>query len=246
MKLLVRFVCAVLFSSWLMGTYAADVVRPGEYLAKNGELKVQRRNGKIFFAIFSSGDNGHFCDVSGRILGTVAQADEVSHPNCPIRMTPSLDGQEVTVVSPEDKSCQFQCGARAGVDDVYRIPPALCTKKGQRNARDLFIRRYRAKQFSQAVTALRPVLEQCGEFRRWQEEDSIRNDLSLAYFHLGKKEQCIDTLRANYESVIALKEALEATLGPGPRTIDDERYLPIAQATLHNMRLCLGEPGVQE
>lgn len=247
MKGLARSISGMLLSFFLMSTHAADVARPGEYVSSGawGRLKVEQRDGKTLFSIDSVGGNCHTCGLSGRIVGTAAETvdeEQASEPMvCRIRMTPSRDGRQIKVEPQADEACRQYCGMRAGFEGVYRMPQALCTEGGQRKARDIFIRHYRAKQFTQAVEALRPVLEQCHDFLNWIEIDRVRNDLSLAYFHAGKDGQCINTLQKTRAAGFTDEEALRQGLPP----CDFDNYVPTAQATWHNMRLCGSEPGIQ-
>ena len=137
------------------------------------------------------------CGLSGRLVGTTAETVEENPSDgdmvCRIRMNPSADGRQITVESLTDEACRQFCGMRARFDGVYRKPQGRCTGAGQRNARETFIRHYRAKRFNEALAALRPVLEHCSAFLSWIEIDRVRNDLALAYFHAGNAEQCVAT-----------------------------------------------------
>lgn len=245
MKALVRLVFGVLLSFCMTGAHAADPLRPGLYVSSGdgGRLKVEQRDGQTFFSIDAVGENCHICGLSGRLVGTVAETVDEEPSNgtmaCRIRMTPSRDGRQIDVQPQTEEACRRYCGLRAGFDGVYRKPGALCTDRGQRNARDLFIRHYRAKNYARAVEVLRPLLEQCGDFLHWLDIDGIRNDLSLAYFHMGKAGQCIDTLRATRASGFADEDALREALP----TCDFDNYVQTARATWHNMRLCGAAPG---
>lgn len=240
-----RIVSKVLVSLWLVSAYATDAVPLGEYVltGDRGRLKIERRDGKEIFSIDSMGGNCHTCDLSGRLSGTTAETvDEVpSNGNtvCRIRMNPSPDGGQITVEPLTEEACRQYCGMRAGFNGVYRKPQGRCTKPGQRNARDAFIRNYRAKRFNEAVAVLRPVLEQCSEFLDWIEVDRVRNDLALAYLRTGNTEQCVETLRVTTAFEYADEKALRKELPP----CDFDNYLPTAQATWHNMRLCGAQPG---
>ena len=248
MKGLVLSISGMLLLFSLKGVCAANAVHPGEYVLSgdSGRLKVEQRSGQKIFSIDSVGANCHTCGLSGRVVGTNAETTDDGPTNksmvCHIRMTSSGDGTEVAVEPQADVACRQYCGARATFDGIYLKPKAICTEKGKRNARDIFIRHYRAKQFPQAVEALRPVLEQCGDFFSWMEIDRVRNDLSLAYFHMGQTEQCIDTLRKTWAYSFADEEALRDGLPP----CDFYNYGPTAKATWHNMRLCGGKPGVKK
>lgn len=247
MKSLARFISVVLLSLWLLGAYAADAVQPGEYVLSGdwGRLKVEGRDGKTNFSIVSVSANCHTCDLSGQIIGYSAETVDEGLTNeemvCRIRMTPSPDGRQVKVEPQTFEACRQYCGMRAAFDGIYLKPKVLCTDKGQRSARNRFIQHYRAKQFSQAVETLRPILEQCGEFLNWIEIDDVRNDLSLAYFHAGKSRQCIDTLQKTRASSFVNEEALRQGLPP----CDFDNYVPTAKATWHNLRLCGSEPAVK-
>lgn len=242
MNRFIRFVFCALLPLWLAGAQAADAVRPGEYVLSGdrGLLKVQQRGGKTLFAIESVGGNCHVCGLSGRLTGTTAQTVDEDPADadmaCRIRLAPSPDGRQVSVEPLTAEACRQYCGARAAFDGVYRKPQALCTKPGQRKARKRFIRHYRAKQFAQAVTVLRPVIDQCGDFIDWVEIDRVRNDLALAYFHSGNKQQCFATLRQTRAFDQTDEEALRESLPP----CDFDNYVATAQATWHNMRLCGG------
>jgi hypothetical protein len=234
----------VLLSLWLVSAYAAGTIRPGEYVLTGdwGRLKIEQRDGGKNFSIDSIGANCHMCGLSGRLVGTTAETVEENPSDgdmvCRIRMNPSADGRQITVEPLTDEACRQFCGMRARFDGVYRKPQGRCTGAGQRNARDTFIRHYRAKRFNEAVAALRPLLEHCSAFLGWIEIDRVRNDLALAYFHAGNPEQCLATLR----NTRAFEHADEAALRSGLPPCDFDNYLPTAQASWHNMRLCAALP----
>lgn len=247
MSRFVRALFGALLSLWLANAQAADAVRAGEYVLSgdHGWLKVQRQGGKTLFSIESVGGNCHSCGLSGRLTGTMAQTVDEDPAEadmaCRIRMAPSPDGSQVTVEPLTAEACRQYCGARAAFDGVYRKPQALCTKARQRQARNSFIRNYRAKQFAPAIAVLRPVLEQCSDFLDWVEIDRVRNDLALAYFHAGNTQQCAATLRRTRASSHADEEALREGLPP----CDFDNYVETARATWHNMRRC-GVPAPRE
>lgn len=233
-------ISVALLSLWLTSAYAADSARPGEYVLSgdSGRLKVEQVDGNTVFAISTVGGNCHTCDLSGQVIGTTAKTVEegasAEESACQIRMTPSTDGKQVTVVPLTEEPCRQYCGMRAGFDGVYRQPQPMCTRLAQRKSRETFIGNYRAKKFEQAVAVLRPMLEQCSEFLGWIEIDRVRNDLALAYFHSGNTQQCVETLRQTNAFSYADEEALRHGLPP----CDFDNYISTAQATWHNMRLC--------
>lgn len=234
------FAAALLLSFGLCHAGASESVAPGEYVRSgdSGWLKVERRDNKTVFSLDSIGGNCHTCSVSGLVVGTIGQSEDETLGEeemvCRIRMAPSRGGQQLEIEPLTEEACRQFCGMRAGFDGTYRKPPKLCTRVGQRKASDLFIRHYRSKQYRQAIAALLPVLERCSEFLNWIEVDRVRNDLALAYLHGGSADQCLKTLKDTKAASYADEETLRGALPP----CDFDSYVPTAQATWHNMRLC--------
>lgn len=243
----VRVLAIALLASSLQLALASEPLQPGEYVRSrdSGWLKLERRNGGTFFLLESIGGNCHSCGVSGRVVGTLGEAEAAmfgTEPEpgvCRIRMTPSLEGRQIEVEPLTEHACRPHCGMRARLDGVYRKPPPRCTKAGQQQTRDRFLRHYRSRQYPQAVAVLRPMLDECGEFLNWIEADRVRNDLALAYRHAGSREQCAQTLGQTLASGHADEGALRNRLPP----CDFDNYIATARATWHNLRLCGARAG---
>ena len=231
---------AFMFALMVSSAATAQTIAPGEYIrpGDTGSLKIERRSGQSWFSLKTSGTNGHGCDVSGRMIGNIAEyvgefSDELGQP-CRLRLTPSGDGTRIDVQTVTEEACRTFCGARASLDGDFRRPPKSCTRLAQRETRNRFSALYRSNRYHEASAELAPLLEVCEEYIDWVETDRIRNDLALAYLHGGSPEQCLKTLAktaaVSDESEPSLQERLPPT--------DFETYLPVARATWHNMRLC--------
>ncbi|MCX9156274.1 hypothetical protein OPU71_09095 [Niveibacterium sp. 24ML] len=229
-----------------VGTAAmAETIAPGDYIrpGDTGSLKIERRSGQSWFSLTTSGTNGHGCDVSGRMVGDIAEyvgelSNEQEHP-CRLRLTPSGDGTQIDVQTVTEDACRTFCGARAGLDGDFRRPPKTCTRLAQRETRNRFSALYRSKHYREASAELATMLEVCGEYIDWVETDRVRNDLALAYLHGGSPEHCLRTLAKTAAASDESEAALQERLPP----YDYETYLPVARATWYNLRLCERQPG---
>lgn len=240
-----RLFSAVLLAFALCNSASAQPIAPGEYIRSgdSGVLKIERQHGQTSFSLETTGANCHSCSMSGQIKGRYAQTDDesgdASAPSCRVRLTPSHQGQWLDLPLQNGEACLQHCGARAHIGGTYRKPPAHCSRTGQRKARDTFIAHYRTKQYPQAVAALSPVLEQCGDFLDWIEADRIRNDLALAHFHAGNPARCLKLLQDTRASSQANEQGLKGEIPP----CDYDNYIATARATWHNMSLCKGSTG---
>jgi hypothetical protein len=122
---------------------------------------------------------------------------------------------------------------RAHFEGEYLIPRPGCTGKERSATRAEFKQLYDAKFYAKAAAVLEPLLVRCSKTLD-QEGDWIRNDLALTQYHLGRLSDCRKTLEPLKKDAARTDEELRSSLLP----TDFEEYLPIAQATRHNLKLC--------
>jgi len=236
------FVIAILFlslTSAIADTKNSSVISPGEYISSgdSGTLKVQRgASGQLLFEIESIGGNCHSCFVSGTIRnGLGYAASEVADgrdSNC--RITFKQKGTEIQVSSTTPEACRAYCGARAGIEDIYKRAPALCTRSSQEHRRNEFLKLYRSRNYKDAFKTLEPLLSQCKEFVNWIEIDKIRNDLAITELHNGNPVACLETLAATTAASYPNEESLQEGLPP----CDYYNYIDTAKASWFNKSLC--------
>jgi len=223
---------------------AQPQIEPGKYIREgdSGTLTVQSlRHNKLRFEIESIGANCHLCSVSGVISGAIGHADswaaDESDSKCEISFSASRFALVVKPITQEE--CRYYCGARAGFDGTYRIPPAECTSVGRQKLRDSFLSLYRSHRFAKAAGALQSLIAQCSEFMNWIELDHVRNDLALAQYHNGEIEQCLATLNTTLAATVKDEEELKA--GSGSIYLppcDFDNYIDVAKSTWFNKALC--------
>lgn len=218
--------------------------RPGQYVLEgdSGALTI-RSDGpnKLYFQIETVGGNCHSCSVSGVIRGTTGHGDswaaDGSDSKCDISFSYSRSSLVVTPITHEE--CRAYCGARAGFDGTYRIPPANCTT-GQRQAqRDRFLQLYRAHRYPQATSTLQTLITQCRQFMGWIETDKVRNDLALSQYHSGDFAQCVNTLNGTLVGKVKDEEELKTgNSGLYLPPCDFDNYIDVAKSTWYNKGLC--------
>lgn len=219
-------------------------LQPGKYILDrgNGELTIRLgEQGKLIFEIESVGSNCSSCSVSGVVLGTVGYADSLTEDDneskCEISFV--ANRSEVVVHPLKHEECRTFCGARAGFDGIYSIPPKECTEVGKQKIHNQFLRLYRSRNFVQAEATLQSHLKQCSTFMNWIEIDEVRNDLALAQYHNGEFQQCLvtlnDTLTAKVKDEAELKEGKDGFYLP---PCDFDNYIHVAKLTWFNKALC--------
>jgi hypothetical protein len=219
-------------------------IRPGEYVRHrdSGTLIVRPgEKSKLTFEIESVGGNCHSCSVSGSIRGAVGHADswtaDGSGSKCEISFSSDRSAVVVRPISQEE--CRVYCGARAGFDGTYRIPPASCKTAGRQARRDRFLALYRSHRYLEAGQALQRLLAQCKEFMGWIEIDQVRSDLALSQYRYGEFSQCLATLGTTLAADVKDVEELRGEKGGvylAP--CDFDNYGPVAKSILFNRALC--------
>jgi hypothetical protein len=214
------------------GSYETEGARGSLYIriAKDGSMK---------FQIDYVGVNAHVCDLAGKIKGGTGYARDPSghgaETSCLITFRPVPGGLEVIAQDPN--ACADYCGANVWFEGSYFLPPAGCKPDERRERRSAFTELYNSKEYARAYETLNAYYNQCRRFLNWVEIDKVRNDLAIAQYHLGHKDECLrilkDTIGAERPDVAQLQ------LPPA----DLEVYLPVAQATWYNLRLCGKEDG---
>lgn len=216
---------------------ASPEIRPGEYVldADRGTLNIRKgERNQLSFEIASVGGNCHTCSVSGVISGAVGRAKDGDEDDSVCEISFSSEEGAIVVRPITEGGCSYYCGARAGFEGTYRIPPAACTGGGRQKQRDTFLRLYKAHQFAQAGTTLQNLISQCEVFMGWVEIDQVRNDLALAQYRNGEFQQCLTTLNKTMAGTIKGEEELNAHLPP----CDFDNYVGVAKGIWFNRDLC--------
>jgi hypothetical protein len=218
--------------------------RPGHYVRERdtGTLTVRRgEQNRHIFEIESIGGNCHSCSVTGVLRGTIGHGDswagDASDSKCDISFSSSPSGIVVSPMSQEN--CRAYCGARAGFDGIYRIPPTTCTSEGRQAQRERFLHLYRSRRYPLATKTLQTLIAQCREFIGWIEMDQIRNDLALSQYHSGHISQCLGTLNETLAARAKDEEELKAgTSSVHLPPCDFDNYIEVAKSTWFNRTLC--------
>lgn len=223
---------------------AQPEIRTGQYVRDrdSGTLTIRSdEQNKRTFEIESIGGNCHSCSVSGVIRGSIGHADswaaDGSASKCIISF--SADRSKVVVKPTTGEECRAYCGARAGFEGSYVLPPAACTSADRQAQRDSSLALYRSRRYSQAASTLQTLITRCGEFMNWIEIDQVRNDLALSQYHNSEISQCLETLNATQATKFKDEEELKAG---GPHVYlppcDFDNYVGVAKATWFNKALC--------
>jgi len=218
--------------------------KPGQYVRNRdtGTLTIRRdEQNKLTFEIESIGGNCHSCGVSGVIRRGIGHGDgwaaDGGDSECRISFSAGRSGVVVRPITQE--KCRAYCGARAGFDGTYHVPPAACTSASRQALRDRSLGLYRARRYSEAASTLQTLVAQCGEFMGWIEIDEVRNDLALSQYRRGEFSQCLATLNATLAADVKDEEELKAGT---PRVYlppcDFDNYAAVAKATWFNRALC--------
>jgi hypothetical protein len=216
---------------------AQTTPNPAAYEATEGggSLTVTRDPlGKSRFELEAFGANGHSCRLSGSIDGTTGLVDNEGNANpqaCKLRFTVKTSS---IGVEPSEGDCRYYCGARASFDNTYWLPPRECRPAERKLRREAFNADYRAKAYANAQAKLEALMARCGNFFNWVEIDELRNDLAVTLFHRGHSDACRRVLAQTRAVRYPDADALRNEMPPG----DFDNYLPVAQATWHNLALC--------
>lgn len=234
MKALLRAAVAVaLLACGITAAAATEPLKPGRYVLQEGwgSLTVGSPGQKGQpFSIETVGGNAHVCGVDGHIRAGQGVPTETFEEACAIR----FQGEGDTVTVESDGGCRMYCGARAGFDGRYRLPPPGCTQKKLRARQDLFLKQYRAKAYGKAEATMSSLSGECGTFFNWIEKDRLRNDLAITQHHLGKPQACLKTLQETRAWAAPDEPQLHESLPPS----DFDNYIGVAKATWTNRRLC--------
>jgi hypothetical protein len=218
------------------GQSGPPALSPGEYVTEGGwgvlTLKKERGQG-IPFALEAVGANGHVCSLDGEIRnGRSVVSAEGSSPECIVSFV--VQGESIDVAGNGVDSCHDFCGARAGFEGRYVRAPAGCSSAERAKSQETFNRLYKERKLSEASTALAPLLERCARTLSWLEDGSVRNDLAITQYHLGRYAECLETLSPLADDAAKSEDELRENLPPS----DFESFLPIVNATRTNLRLC--------
>jgi hypothetical protein len=205
-------------------------IKAGSYVYQGGggSLVVKTEaSGKQSFVIQTVGGNAHTCEVSGEIKGLKGRGGDVSSP-CLIRFDAAPNSVTVT---PETKdACRGYCGVRAGFDGKYLVPSPECQPKAVKATRTRFKKLYDQKQFSEALSALQPMLR-CEDVVDRFERMWIRNDLAVTHHALKDDVACLN--------VLAPLKDFAASDDPGSAEPSFQEELNrLAKATRSNLATC--------
>ncbi len=208
---------------------------PGEYEALHelGTLSIRsEESGATSFRIFTVGANAHMCELSGQVKGDKGYTDVEEgsqEPQCVISFKTAPNGYSVSTQT--EDACRDFCGARAGFEGDYLLPPAGCKLAERAQRRANFQSQYDAKDYRRAYETLDAFYKQCGNFLHWMTLDDVRNDLAVTLHHLGRDDACLATLK---ENTVGTESGEVLSLPPA----DQEAFQPIAKATWYNLKLC--------
>jgi hypothetical protein len=222
----------------LCGVTIAQPINPGTYwYGGYGALKIQKAStdGVQSFEIHSDGANGHSCDADG-LIKNKKMAYKVNEESCHLIFEP-ISNHSIKVSTTCIPYGVF-CGARANLEGIYEVPPAICLR--QKQVKNDFIKRYKSKDFEKALATLEPYFARCEGFTNWIEEYDIRNDLAVTYHKLNRFDQCLKVLepfsKIIEQSAEAEDDQIEALIGSQPSF--EEVASRLLKAARTNLRLC--------
>ena len=201
----------------------------GEYVISEGawgNLHVQTDKK---FKIETVGGNAHTCELSGVISNGKSTIE-----NSSCEVTFRNKGLDVEVATNGSKDCLMFCGMRAGFAGIYRKPGPLCTSSSISNSKEIFKKRYVAKDYAAALAVISPIATQCKQFLDWIDSAWILNDLALTQFKLGNRADCLKTLEPLRKDAALSEEGIRKVYPP----TDADNYLPVVHATRTNLKLC--------
>ena len=215
----------------LAASLAQAQVAPGKYIAEHGFGTLDIKDGK--FDITSVGGNGHTCGVQGEMKGATGVAEDEGDV-CKIDFKAKDGGYEVTPTTPD--TCRNYCGARAYFEGLYLKPAPGCADEAREATKKSFKTAYGAKDYAKAHALLAPVLQKCARTLGPMETASIRNDLAITLYHLGRKAECRKVLAPMAEDAARKDDDLMADYPPS----DWDAYKPLIKAARTNLALCKG------
>ncbi|MCA0370570.1 MAG: hypothetical protein LCH26_05670 [Proteobacteria bacterium] len=226
---------SIMFFAFLTSAWSAPTLNPGHYILQgnHGTLSVNTDASKqMTFEIETVGANGHQCALSGTLQGTEGVTQKLEGDKEACRVSFVQTGPHRIDVKSQNDTCRGFCGMRATFDGTYQIPPKACSQASIKKRRKEFLNTYQSKDYPGAEAILTPLLEGCGDFIDWIEEDEIRNEIALTQLHQGNPQACLAALSKTMASGAAGEE--ELTLPP----LDREAYLATAKKIWFNKRLC--------
>lgn len=219
------------FAALAQANAAQPHVAPGAYIAEHGYGAMTVKDGK--FEITSVGGNGHTCSIEGSIKGATGIADDEGDI-CKIDFKAKDGGYDVVPTTPD--ICRNYCGARAYFEGLYLKPKPGCADPERARTKKAFKAAYDAKDYAKAEKLLATQLSACARTLGPMETTSIRNDLAIAQFHLGKKAACLKTLAPLEENAAKSDDDLQSDYPPS----DWDEYRPLIKAARTNLKLCKG------
>lgn len=231
MKRRIFVLAFALAASFAQAQIVRAQVAPGSYVAEHGFGTLQIKDGK--FEIVSVGGNGHTCGVEGVMKGATGVAEDEGDV-CKIDFKAKDGGYVVTPTTPE--TCRNYCGARAYFEGLYLKPAPGCAETEREATKASFKTAYGAKNYAKAQALLAPVLDKCARTLGPMETASIRNDLAITLYHLGKKADCRKVLAPLAKDAAKKDDDLMADYPPS----DWDEFKPLIKAARTNLALCRG------
>lgn len=229
-------ICGLIALGVSTHVWSAPVLPMGVYETHggNGQLSISANSqGGQAFELLWVGANGHQCQLTGTIQGMRGQAMNDSPENaCLIDFASSA--KRISVSAATRDTCRQYCGLRAWFEDDYVLPPSGCAAPARKARRQTALSLFNTHQYPDALAKLADLQSTCHAFFSWIEADQVSNALADAHWHLGDGPRCLTVLRDTLGAKYPSEDALSAVLPPG----DFDLYLPIAQATWHNLKRC--------
>lgn len=229
--------CAYLFMC--QSNALADQIQEGNYYRQGGGglLVIKKhQSGSSYFSIETTGGNAHTCSLEGIATNWTANLPGLSsRDRCTIKFLKNKDGIEVLSDERESHTaCRDFCGMRAMFNGLYIKPSHGCTTNERSKKRGQFDKLYRAKSYTQAASIIKDTIEHCSNIMDWLELDRARNDYAITLYHLGRKDECLTTLRLTRAYELSGVDELRESYPP----TDFDNYVSIAKSTWHNTKIC--------
>ncbi|MBB3777992.1 hypothetical protein FHY16_000713 [Xanthomonas campestris] len=212
----------------------AKPLEPGEYItdAGWGRLLLTKDNGALRFSVESTTGQS-MCSLQGKVRGTQGNAeDETGATGCKVRLSPVAEG--IDVATPTPMECKTLCGYNGGFEARYLRVTTGCDRNAVTHTRAVFQQHYDRKDYQAALTALSPILTQCGQTLEWDEKGDMRNDLAITQYKTSQYTQCLETLHDYAEDAASPDDAVTDNWPPALA----DRYLAIVRAARTNIGLC--------
>lgn len=213
----------------------AAPLQPGEYVAEGGwaRLVVAAEGAAgLPFTLFSTGPNGHSCDLAGDIAHGSSRLEVKGMPVCLVKFTAGPG--RIDVAAETQEACRVYCGARAGFAAAYLRVADECRQAAREATRKAFKQLYDSKAYAEALARLQPLLTTCADAMDELETGWLRNDIAVTQHKLRQFAACRASLAPLAKDAGRTDEAIREDLLP----VDALNVLPLMRATRTNLRLC--------